>query len=393
VLYETNGYISFPRVSPDGRMIAFFDHPYWGDDQGFVAVVDLAGKKTTLTKHFDTLRGLAWSPSGGEIWFTAADVDMRVLYGVRLSGALRPLYRSPGTMTLGDVARDGRVLLALEEERNGILGAGPGEKIERDLSCLDHTGLLDISEDGRLLLLNEESHAAGPHGMLVLRNMSGAPPIRLTDGAAAALLSPDGRRVLRISPGANGSVRVLPVGAGETVVIPTDGKAPDGGAWFPDSRRFFLVLSGDKSPPQFFLVDLQTGGSKRPISFEGASPIWAGVTPDARRLMTSRADGSWGIFPVEGGKPVAVPGMLPEDLPTRFSSDGRYLFVFRLQVPLRVFRIDLATGGRAPWKDLEPPDRAGLSYVRSVVLSGDGSAYAYQYRRWLSQLFVVSGLK
>src|SRR5207249_3607892 len=87
VLYETtNGHVSFPRVSPDGKQIAFFDHPFWGDDQGFVAVVDLAGKKRVLTKRFQSMRGLAWSPSGDEIWFAGADKRARALYGVRLSG-------------------------------------------------------------------------------------------------------------------------------------------------------------------------------------------------------------------------------------------------------------------------------------------------------------------
>ncbi|HKF41964.1 MAG TPA: protein kinase, partial [Thermoanaerobaculia bacterium] len=73
VLYETDGHVSFPRVSPDGKRIAFFDHQLRGDDAGFVAVVDLAGKKQVLTTRFTTGRGLAWSPSGEEIWFTAAD--------------------------------------------------------------------------------------------------------------------------------------------------------------------------------------------------------------------------------------------------------------------------------------------------------------------------------
>src|SRR5262249_55238334 len=85
VLYETTGYVSFPRVAPDGRSVAFFDHPLRGDDQGFVAIVDLTGNKKILTKHFDSLRGLAWSPSGDEVWFAGSDADMRALCAVRPS--------------------------------------------------------------------------------------------------------------------------------------------------------------------------------------------------------------------------------------------------------------------------------------------------------------------
>jgi len=38
-------------------------------------------------------------------------------------------------------------------------------------------------------------------------------------------------------------------------------------------------------------------------------------------------------------------------------------------------------------------DRAGLSHIRNVLITADGSAYVYQYRRWLSDLYVVEGLK
>jgi len=44
VLFETSGWISHPRFSRDGRQIAFLHHPYWGNDQGNVSVVDLEGR-------------------------------------------------------------------------------------------------------------------------------------------------------------------------------------------------------------------------------------------------------------------------------------------------------------------------------------------------------------
>ena len=47
-LYETAGYISDPRVSPDGTRVAFLDHQARYDDRGWVKVVDGAGAVTTL---------------------------------------------------------------------------------------------------------------------------------------------------------------------------------------------------------------------------------------------------------------------------------------------------------------------------------------------------------
>jgi hypothetical protein len=41
VLYETACYLSHPRISPNGNLVAFMDHQVHGDNRGWVAVVDL----------------------------------------------------------------------------------------------------------------------------------------------------------------------------------------------------------------------------------------------------------------------------------------------------------------------------------------------------------------
>src|SRR3990172_4131576 len=73
VLYETPGHVSYARLSPRGDQIAFLDHPLMVDDRSSVAVLDLHGNKTVLTKEWATAEGLAWASSGDEIWFTAGD--------------------------------------------------------------------------------------------------------------------------------------------------------------------------------------------------------------------------------------------------------------------------------------------------------------------------------
>jgi hypothetical protein len=64
VLYETAGYVSDPRVSPDGRRVAFMDHQSRYDDRGWVKVVDRGKNLTTLAGEFWGEEGLAWSPDG-----------------------------------------------------------------------------------------------------------------------------------------------------------------------------------------------------------------------------------------------------------------------------------------------------------------------------------------
>jgi hypothetical protein len=389
VLYETTGHVSCPRVAPDGRSVAFFDHPVRGDDQGFVALVDLAGKKKILSKHFDSLRGLAWSASGDEVWFGGADAELRALYGVSPTGALRTIYRAPGKLTLADVSRDGKVLLSLEDERNGVVGLGPGDRTERDLSWLDMSSIMDMSADGKLLLLTEQSEAMGSESALAVRKMDGSAPIRL--GAGAGLISPDSTKVAAVAFGSKAAVKVLPIGAGEPVTLPTEGLEIGGMAWFRDSRRLLFTGNQTGQPPRFLLIDTATG-SKKTIAFPGASFV-IDISPDSRRALMYRTDGSWAIYPIGGGEAVPVPGVGPEDTSGKFVDDRTLYVAADGRMPLDVYRLDLATGRKTLFRRFEPSDKAGVSYVRNVVLSRDGSAYAYQYRRWLSSLFVVSGLK
>ena len=79
VLYETSGWISHPRVSRKGDLVAFLDHPLPGDDGGSLSVVDLSGKVKALATELQTVQGLAWSADGGELWFTATGPVLNAL--------------------------------------------------------------------------------------------------------------------------------------------------------------------------------------------------------------------------------------------------------------------------------------------------------------------------
>src|SRR5207245_10064387 len=107
LLYETNGIINNPRVSPHGDRVAFVDHPIWGDGRGAIAVVDLAAGKHTLTAGWNDIGGVAWSDDGKEVWFTGTRAgSARALHAVKLAGQERLLARVPGMLTIQD-ARGG----------------------------------------------------------------------------------------------------------------------------------------------------------------------------------------------------------------------------------------------------------------------------------------------
>src|SRR5581483_9837612 len=133
-IYRPRGWVSHIRFSPHGDLIALADHVPTGDD-GRVVIVDREGKVKISSSFYVTVQGLAWTPNGREVWFTASkEGASRALYAMDLSGKERLVLRVPGVLTLHDITRNGRTLLTVESDQFGILGLHDGDKNERDLS-------------------------------------------------------------------------------------------------------------------------------------------------------------------------------------------------------------------------------------------------------------------
>jgi hypothetical protein len=78
----------------------------------------------------------------------------------------------------------------------------------------------------------------------------------------------------------------------------------------------------------------------------------------------------------------------------RWSVDGRALFLRQDQgrTAVKISRLDLVSGHEEPWKELKPADPVGVR-IREVVMTPDGTAYAYSFQRDISTLFLAGGLK
>ena len=55
--------------------------------------------------------------------------------------------------------------------------------------------------------------------------------------------------------------------------------------------------------------------------------------------------------------------------------------------------MDLSLGRRELWKEITPPDAAGVVAIPRVLMTPDGKSYVYNYRRKLSELYLAEGLK
>jgi eukaryotic-like serine/threonine-protein kinase len=392
VLYESAGWISNLRLAPNGERLAFVDHNLLGDDGGTVSVVDLSGKKSDLTQRWASCLGLAWSPSGDEVWFTATATGFsRSLRGVNLSGKPRELLSAPGTLTLHDAVAGGRALISRDALRAGAIGLAPGESKERDLSWQDWTVPVDISDDGKLLIFIEAGEAGGGEYAVFTRETNGASAVRLGQGSAEAL-SPDGKWALvlrqNISPP---DFALLPTGVGQQRPLPTGTLIPDAGQFVADSKR--VLFSGHAA--RVYVIDVDAG-QPRAITPEGfrLPPYPHSVSPDGKRLATITSDGI-ALVSVDGsGEPQLVRGSQPGDVPLRWAKEGNALFLGnRGETACPVSRLNIDTGSRTGWKTFSPPDLAGIVGVACPRISADEEHYVFGYIRNLSDLFLVEHLR
>jgi Tol biopolymer transport system component len=384
-VYDTGGYISDVRVSPDGSSVAFGDHPIRGDDRGSVAVVDREGNKRTLAGEYSSLQGIAWAHHGREVWFTGSDKgSARALFAVTIAGAARTVTRTPGSLQLGDVGADGSVLLWSEDSRFGLVGRAPGDTKDRDLSWLDWSTVPRIFNDGKTLVFTEQGDGGGPEYSVYLRSMDGAPAVRLASGLAMGI-SPDGKWVLtvRLNP-APSQLVLVPTGAGEAKQVTNDALA-HGLSEFTDDGTH-IVFSGFE-PDHHARLYLQalSGGAPKPITPEG---VTGQLSPDGK--LTAATDGK--LYPTDGGAPRPIPGFEPGDLVARWASEPGSLFVRRKleSGDNEVFRLD-AIGRRTLVHQIARPPGSVLG--RWFTITPDGSAYAITYSVGQSDLFRVTGLK
>jgi eukaryotic-like serine/threonine-protein kinase len=386
VLYETAGWISHARVSPDGNSVAFIDHPLRGDNVGSVKVVDLQKSGKVLVPV--ALNGLAWSPGGREVW-TAG------IGAVDLSGRRRRVWRVPGGMYLHDISRDGRVLVGRSNWRREIVGRGPGGAEERNLTWLDWSFPDDLSSDGRTVLLEEQNLTdQDGNNALYVRKTDGSPAVRLAWGQAACL-SPDGKFALAaVKSGGASDLVLLPTGAGESRTLPRSAIAYQSVNFFPDGRRILVSGHEQGRGTRLYLIEL-ADGRPRAISAEGVSVyLWHAISPDGRRAVALAADGTPTLYPTEGGEPRPLAGVAAGEVPIRWSADGRALYVGRgVGVPANIDLVDVATGARRLWKTITPPDPSGVLQIGPLQITADGRSYVYSYRRQLDELLVVDGLK
>jgi serine/threonine protein kinase len=423
--------LSHLRLAKDGSRLALVD----GENlrgASEIVVYDRNGHRQVLfTKSGDgsgsTFTGLAWGPDG-DLWITELLDGQTALWALTMGGVQRHLWRSPGTLELLDVSKDGRALLVHHRVRRGVLVQQAGETQARDLSILNSTQAMGLSADGRHLLLLESPVMDGgtAQDKAYLRPLKGGPALTLGRGLPGSLSS-DGRWVSMDTgaleakdidpawalayqraglaprdlndPKARGRfILFVPTGLESPFALPIpEGFQTTGNIAYllPDGQRVVANLASH-GEDGWVLLDRQGGQPGRPthkglgLSFASLAPL----SPDGTRFIVSGNGEEWYIQPLAGGEPELIQRMVPGERVLGWSADGGSVFVrTELSVlPVTITRLDLKSGGRKQVLAFSPPDPEGHIQTRGIYMTPDSRAFVFTYEKKLSELYLVEGL-
>jgi hypothetical protein len=130
------------------------------------------------------------------------------------------------------------------------------------------------------------------------------------------------------------------------------------------------------------------------VTPDGAYTGSSSISPDGRSVVVEMEGGFW-LYPAEGGERRLVPGLVgfAGFVWRNWSEDGRSIYLWNnMELPFRVFRLDVTTGRREAVKTIAPQDPVGI-FDADLMITPDGKSYAYNCSRDLSDLFLVTGVR
>jgi dipeptidyl aminopeptidase/acylaminoacyl peptidase len=372
-----------PRVSLNGELVAFIARN--ADADPAIEIWDHQGQRR-LSHKVRFAWGLAWSPDSREVWFSSSDTHSgydRAIYALGLSGESRLVARVPGPITIQDIAPDGKGALVMSGA--GVISLTvlrDGQAQEQTIDLFGRTDFFTLSNDGRWILAHENRE--GAEGIYRLAT-DGSERLKLTADKPLGL-SPDGKFALVQR---KDQLLLLPTGAGPEQPLPSNpGRRPTGPApaqWSADGQRLFVLFEQDGHGNRIYILD---GEQWRPVTPEGADRAFA-VSSDGRRVATAISR-TTKVFSIDGGE---QPLTGAEGTPIYWSSDGWLFILSRGELPVRIYRHEIATGRNQPYREITPADPTGLFEIITFRIAKDGAICVYSAARGLTELFYARGLK
>src|SRR5271169_4207553 len=384
------------RFSPNGKYHAFITHTNPSDDRGTVIILRTTGEKVAASPLYESSQGLAWSVGGDEVW-TSSPLESGAVHALSLSGKTRDPLAMPGRLHLRDISAKGQLLVGQGIARRGIVvSSNHGESL-RDLSWLDFSYLRDISDDGKMILFEEEGSSTTNYTVYV-RDTDGSAAVPIGEGYAAAL-SRDKKWALAIKlieP--NHEIWLLPIGPGEPrrVNPPTLIVANILPQFLSDGKRIVYSASEPGHLPRVWLQDVN-GDPPKPISPEGM--LNREVSRDDKCVLVGVRDVVSGkvhtaLLSIVDGKVMEINGLKPGEMALGWTTDGQ-LYVASADATgagVTVEKLNPHTGARTPWRVLATAPIGGV-VPDPPIITPDGATYGFDYRVRLSDLYTIAGVR
>ncbi len=392
VLHDAAAQPMRPRISPDGSRVAFFERDLSGVGDVALKLVRAGAPALVLAGGMRAVAGLAWAPSGKEIWISALRKasDNPAVFAVSMPGQIRLLTQSANWLSIHDVSPIGELLAASTVSRVGIRGLLPGERESRDLSWHENSVISQMTADGSLLMM-ELGAGDGRNNAIFYQRVSHG-TVRLGDGNYPAL-SPDGKSVVCVRRDENRAVlQIIPTGAGEVRAFAAEGFRYQAPEWFPDGQRILFNAINADGVTRGYTAPAE-GGPSTPITPAGVRAMR--ISPDGKWMVAASADkGAWlqSVGDHAISRPIA--GLLPDDIVLAWTADANGL-ILRSPVPpgeqIAIERLALSNGARTRLHQISVPE-PGDTFRRELVVADDGRAYAFSFQRDLASLYLVHGV-
>jgi len=388
-LYASDAWINCLRVSPRGDQVAFLEHPARDDSGGHVRIVDRKRRTRVLTYEWNGAEGLAWSPSGDEVWFTASKNGARAsLFAVSSSGRIRQISDTPSSLRLLDISKDGRILVATDDMRVSMTGEFPSEQAETDLSKFDMSHVEDISQDGNFVLFTEGGDAGGSHYTAYIHDHKAHSTLPIGAGRGLAI-SPDEEWVLTMDPQDRSALMLTELSSRKQRKMSGYGFEYQW-ARFLASGRELLVGGAFPGKPLQICTQNPEGGEPQP--WNGSRYLdQVVISADGTRLAGLDGHSQLSVFDIGRGQ---FRQILPssDGFPVAWNKTGSNLFSLIHRGPAyEIVKTNIETGKTETWRTITPAPTTGFAGVAAIAAAPEAAAYVYSSKSELSHLYIVDG--
>lgn len=389
VLYRTSGWIDVLRVSPDGRSIALLEHELAVDDAGSVVLIDGDRKVSRLSTGWASVVGLAWAPSGSEIFFSAARSGALLnVWAANRDGRVRHVASTPDSFVIFDIAHDGRVLASRFNRRLNMMIGETRAGSADDASWFDWTRAVAISDDGDRVLFDETGAGGGDNQAVFLRYVGDRAVERVGDGHALDL-SADGRSALTQFTRRPSQITLITwPDVRRTISAP--GLTYQSARFIPGGNTILVQANAPGKPQQLYVQDLSTAALRAVPGGEGLR--WPIPSPDGQFAAGTMDYQHLIVVDLVHGTRQEMKLPRPGSL-VRWISPERIVFFEPGSTPLALWTFDLKRQKASPLAEVPSPDAQFRGGVGEFLLSADLRRFAYSYVQASSELLLIQGWK